>query len=87
MQKEFVLCSDHQSLQFLNSQKNLSRMHARWTVFLKKFCFVFKHRNGKLKVAAGALSGKDHVMTMVKSEVESLKDLYETDEAFATIWT
>lgn len=42
-EQEFVLHSDPQPLNFINSQWLLSRIHARWVLFLQKFSFVFKH--------------------------------------------
>ncbi|KAI0495627.1 hypothetical protein KFK09_021930 [Dendrobium nobile] len=35
LHQEFILCSDHRALQFINKQKHINRMHARWVLFLQ----------------------------------------------------
>ncbi|XP_022849059.1 uncharacterized protein LOC111371354 [Olea europaea var. sylvestris] len=72
IQREFILYTDHQALKYLNNQRNLSNMHARWLTYLQKFPFVLKHKSGVLnKEVIG---------------FEYLKDLYVEDEDFAKVW-
>ncbi|PON61866.1 hypothetical protein PanWU01x14_142840, partial [Parasponia andersonii] len=90
LHQKFILYSDHHSLQFLNSHKNLSRMHVRWVMFLQKFTFVFKHKDGSLNRVADALSRRASLLVVVQTDIiglEYLKDLYSSDEDFATIWS
>ncbi|PKU64278.1 RNA-directed DNA polymerase [Dendrobium catenatum] len=89
LHQDFVLCSDNQALQYINNQKNVSRMHARWIVFLQKFTFVLQHKAGKLNRVADALSRRAAMLTMLQTEItdlEELKSLYATDEDFAQPW-
>lgn len=77
--KQFIL---HQSLQFLNSKKCLSSMHARWALFLQKFNFIFNHKGGEQNIVADALSRRTCVLTIIKNKVtsfESFNDLYQVD--------
>ncbi|PKU81321.1 RNA-directed DNA polymerase [Dendrobium catenatum] len=89
LHQEFVLCSDHRTLQFINKQKHINRMHARWILFLQRFLFVLKHKSGKQNVVADALSRRTLLLTQLQTEItvlECLKELYPTDTDFKSIW-
>lgn len=51
--QEFILFSDHQPLQFIQSQKTFNRMHVRWIVYLQKLSFVLQHKAGQKKSGSG----------------------------------
>nr|CAN71692.1 hypothetical protein VITISV_015629 [Vitis vinifera] len=53
--KEFFLYSDHEALQYLNSQKKLNSRHAKWSSFLQLFTFNLKHCAGIENKVADAL--------------------------------
>ena len=87
--KEFILLTDHFSLKYLQSQRTISRMHARWISFLQRFDFVIKHQSGKENKVADALSRKSSLLTLLSSEVVAFKhlpDLYEEDTDFSEVW-
>ncbi|KAI0507593.1 hypothetical protein KFK09_013719 [Dendrobium nobile] len=89
LHKDFVLCSDNQALQYINSQKNISRMHARWIVFFQRFSFVIKHKAGHTNRVADALSRRAALITHLHTEItglQELKDLYASDKDFSHIW-
>ncbi|KAI0495115.1 hypothetical protein KFK09_025262 [Dendrobium nobile] len=89
LQQEFVLCSDHRALQFINKQKHINRMHARWILFLQRFSFVLKHKSGPQNVVADALSRRHLLITQLQTELiglECLKELYSTDPEFKEAW-
>ena len=44
--KEFVLFTDHISLKYVNTQKKLNNIHAKWVSFLQGYTFVMKHKPG-----------------------------------------
>lgn len=80
---------NHQVLQFINSQKQLNRMHIRWGLFLEKFSYIFKHKPGAKNVLVDALSRKTYLLTTLKAEIttfDSLLDLYVDYEDFGHIW-
>ena len=87
--KEFVLYTDHQALQYLNSQGKLNQRHMKWVEFLQSYTFVLKHRSGKSNRVADALSRRHTLMTKMQIEVvgfNELKTLYAEDPNFAEAW-
>ncbi|PKU77656.1 hypothetical protein MA16_Dca013448 [Dendrobium catenatum] len=89
LHQEFVLCTDNKALQFINHQKHVNRMHARWVSFLQRFSFTLKHQAGKNNTVADALSRKSLFLTQLQTELtglSSLQELYPTDADFAEIW-
>ncbi|PKU77967.1 hypothetical protein MA16_Dca011587 [Dendrobium catenatum] len=89
LHQDFILCSDNKALQYINTQKNISRMHARWLVFLQRFSFTLKHKPGVENTVADALSRRAVLLTTLQAELvglEHLKELYAKDEDFGAIW-
>ncbi|PKU70598.1 hypothetical protein MA16_Dca008715 [Dendrobium catenatum] len=89
LHQEFVICTDNQALQFINNQKHINRMHARWVSFLQKFSFVLKHQAGRHNKVADALSRKAMLLTQLQTEFTGLlclQELYASDQDFSVIW-
>ncbi|KAA0045554.1 serine/threonine-protein kinase TIO-like [Cucumis melo var. makuwa] len=79
----------HFSLKYLQAQKSINKMHARWISFLQRFDFVIKHKSGKENKVADALSRKHSLLSTLSSEVIAFKhlpDLFEDDADFSRIW-
>lgn len=55
-QQEVVVWSDHKSLSYFMTTKQLTRRHARWSLFFSSFHFVIKPRAGIDNAQADALS-------------------------------
>jgi hypothetical protein len=53
---EVVVQTDHKSLQYLQTQKQLSRRMTRWASFLQQFQFTIEYVKGPTNVVADALS-------------------------------
>ena len=87
--KEFIIHSDHESLQYLKSQGKLNKRHARWVEFIETFPYVIKHKHGKENVVADALSRRYTLITSLHAKLlgfELIKGLYETDSDFGLVW-
>ena len=54
--KEFIIHSDHESLEHIRSQAKLNHRHTKWVEFIETFPCVIKHKKGKENVIADALS-------------------------------
>ena len=55
---QFELFTDHKSLRFLFSHKELNQRQSRWLEFIKDYEFVFQYHPEKANVIADALSRK-----------------------------
>ncbi|KAI0509958.1 hypothetical protein KFK09_010558 [Dendrobium nobile] len=89
LHQDFILSSDNHALQFINSQKTVHKMHARWTTFLQRFSFVLKHKSGVQNRVADALSRRAALVLRLQTELQglqSIQDMYETDKDFAIPW-
>jgi hypothetical protein len=55
---QFELFTDHKSLRYLFSQKELNQRQSRWLEFIKDYEFALQYHPGKVNVVADALSRK-----------------------------
>lgn len=76
----FTIITDHSSLKWLMSHKDLSGRLARWSLHLQTFSFDIEHRKGKENIVPDTLSRYD--MDEVSAEVQSLVDL--SDPSFVS---
>jgi len=81
--QKFIVYTDHHSLQFLESQKNITRRQARWLELLQNFDFKIQYIKGKSNVVADALSRRPHLNTISTLQldeklIESIKEKYKT---------
>ncbi|MCO5551160.1 hypothetical protein L7F22_004657 [Adiantum nelumboides] len=85
---DFTVFTDHQSLRYFLSQKQLSEKQMRWANILSQFHFQIVHVQGQNNVVADALSRKPLVHTISAihhSTFEDMIDQYATDPDFADI--
>jgi hypothetical protein len=83
--KEFVIHSDHESLEHIRGQAKLNKRHAKWVEFIETFSYIIKHKKGKKNVIADALSRHYTMLSQLDDKffgLESIKELYATDVDF-----
>ena len=70
----FEVFSDHKSLKYLFSQKELNRHQRRWLEFLKDYNFELSYHPGKANVMVDALSRKSlHMSLLMVREMDLLE--------------
>ena len=79
--ERFEIFSDHKSLKYLFSQKDLNLRQRRWMELLEDYDFELQYHPGKANVVADALSRRSHaeVASILCREWEMLDDLAEYD--------
>ena len=87
----FEVWTNHESLNWLSSQKELASRKACWMQILQEFNIQLYYQKGKYNIVANALSCMWMVnelsFTKFKSSLlESLKGLCEHDTSLAKIW-
>ena len=86
--KEFVIHSDHESLEHIKSQAKLNRRHAKWVEFIETFPYVIKHKKGKENVIVDALSRRYTMLSQLDFKIfclETIKDKYVHDAEFKDV--
>ena len=56
--EQFEVCSDHKSLRYIFTQRDLNMRQRKWMEFLEDYDFTFHYHPGKANVVANALSQK-----------------------------
>ena len=71
---KFEVFSDHKSLKYLFSQKELNMRQRRWLEFLKDYDFELSYHSGKANMVADALSRKSlHISALMVREMDLLE--------------
>ena len=60
--KQFEVFSDHKSLKYIFTQRNLNMRQRRWMEYLEDYDFTLHYHLGKANVVADALSRKSWVV-------------------------
>jgi hypothetical protein len=85
---QFTVVTDHRSLQYLQTQPNLSARQVRWSEFLQQFDFIVTYRSGKENHVADALSRRpDHHLNSISEStiqvtdtlIQDIKTAYQED--------
>nr|GEY14932.1 reverse transcriptase [Tanacetum cinerariifolium] len=71
--------TDHKSLKYIFTQKELNMRQRRWLELLKDFDTNIQYHPGKANVVADALSRKSEILANLQIELEIIKDLERMD--------
>ncbi|KAK9096374.1 hypothetical protein Sjap_021871 [Stephania japonica] len=82
--ERFVLFTDHKSLKYLFTQKELNMRQRRWLEFLKDYDFSLEYHPGKANVVADALSRRGSNSEVVTCHMTHDYSLLEAVERICT---
>ena len=68
--RRFTLQMDHQSLQYIFTQRNLNARKRRWKEFMSEYDFVISHIKGKENVVVDSLSRRLRLFSLVPLKVD-----------------
>eukprot|EP00253_Pinus_taeda_P028063 PITA_28063 len=68
--RSFTLKSNHQSLQYLFTQRDLNARQRRWSEFLSEYDFRISYIKGKENVVADALSRRLQIFSLIPIKVD-----------------
>ena len=87
MGKETIIHTDHQPLQYLQSQTKIQRAHHfRWMGFLQQFHLVIKYKKGTSNKVADMLSRPPIVLKNASLSHEIYIEQYAIDDDFKEIY-
>ena len=82
----FTIITDHSSLKWLMTLKDLSGRLARWSLRLQSFDFTIEHRKGKDNIVADTLSRLIEEVVLSGSELLDIETIeFESEEYLAKI--
>jgi len=75
---KFEVFSDHKSLKYLFSQKELNKRQRRWLEFLKDYDFELNYHSSKANIVVDALSRKSlHIYALMVRELDLLEQFWD----------
>jgi hypothetical protein len=86
---EFVIHTDHESLEHLKGKQRLNKRHAKWVEFIETFPYVIRYKKGKENVVADALSRRYALLFILDTRLlgfEYIKELYEQHFNFSDVF-
>ena len=81
----FTIITDHSSLKWLMSQKDLSGRLARWSLSLQKYEFDIQHRKGHLNVVPDTLSREDDISEICNMQAIDLQSPQFSESDYAEL--
>lgn len=75
--RSFMLKRDHQSLQYLFTQRDLNARQRQWSEFLSEYDFGISYIKGKENVVADALSRRPRIFSLIPIKVDLRKQVLE----------
>ena len=75
--RSFTLKTDHQSLQYIFTQRDLNARQRRWSEFMSEYDFGISYIKGKENVVADALSRRPRIFSLIPLRVDLKEKVLE----------